>query len=651
VFAPKIAKPQTKATDGLISRLMPHRSTLAGHRLGRDPAEQALFFQRTIGNQTTLRLLTQQGFAPTGEPVGGDRPHMNFSKIPLFPPDRASRPQVSSPLATAPVPGAIQAKLVVGPADDPLEREADHIADQVMHTPDPDISATAAPLRFRHKCAACAEEEQLGRKKTVSSSVAATSIVHETIASPGQPLDDATRAFMEPRFGHDFSQVRVHADEHAAVSARVLGALAYTVGPHIAFADRRYVPTSQTGRRLLAHELAHVAQQTGPAARGGGAQVPMMAAYLQRDDGQARQTPEALIRQWLEQHQFAPPERQPDEGERHVLLNGQDMALSDAVRLVGDALHQPADMVRSVILAALAGPTLLSLPGVAVVGPGNLVPGLPSSALGPTATGGISPVLGKMIDLQTIDEWLDVHHFYQPSVPDPQGDKVMLDGRETTIEATADRALAVVGGGGPIRVAFVTRQDVLIHLRQRYVAAPTGPTTQLIVGYTLVPQALQAVTPAPDPRNPLRTQHQFAFTMTRTHHASDQPGLESSLQGSVTINDAGDIVNLQAGGQEALVAPLLSGWMQISGFVQIMGSANWSRTATGSMEVAPAVQAAVGGQVLVTPQTQPVRLFNGRAALGAPQVGLQAMGTGQVSSQGPQAGATVGLVINIPFSL
>ena len=82
-----------------------------------------------------------------------------------------------------------------------------------------------------------------------------------------------------------------------------------------------------------------------------------------------------------------------------------------------------------------------------------------------------------------------------------------------------------------------------------------------------------------------------------------------------------------------------------------MASANWSKTATGTATVSPAVQAAVGGQILVTPKTRPVRMFNGHVALGAPQFGLQGMGSGQESSQGPQAGATVGLVINIQFSL
>lgn len=86
-------------------------------------------------------------------------------------------------------------------------------------------------------------------------------IVHEVLRSPGQPLDAATRSFMESRFAADFSQVRVHSDPKAADSARAVNASAYTVGAHIAFASSRYAPTTTTGRRLIAHELAHTIQQ------------------------------------------------------------------------------------------------------------------------------------------------------------------------------------------------------------------------------------------------------------------------------------------------------------------------------------------------------------------------------------------------------
>jgi outer membrane protein OmpA-like peptidoglycan-associated protein len=87
-------------------------------------------------------------------------------------------------------------------------------------------------------------------------------IVSEVLQADGQPLDQTTRAFMEPLFGHDFSQVRVHTDTQAAESARAVSALAYTVGRHAVFGEGQYVPATKEGRRLLAHELTHVVQQT-----------------------------------------------------------------------------------------------------------------------------------------------------------------------------------------------------------------------------------------------------------------------------------------------------------------------------------------------------------------------------------------------------
>jgi len=87
-------------------------------------------------------------------------------------------------------------------------------------------------------------------------------IVHEVLRSPGHPLDSPTRTFMESRFGHDFSRVRVHADDRAAESAGAIGARAYTLGSHIVFGTGRYASGSSDGRRLLAHELTHVMQQS-----------------------------------------------------------------------------------------------------------------------------------------------------------------------------------------------------------------------------------------------------------------------------------------------------------------------------------------------------------------------------------------------------
>ena len=105
-------------------------------------------------------------------------------------------------------------------------------------------------------------------------------IVYEVLSSPGQPLDAGTRNFMEPRFGHDFSQVRVHDDAVASESAAQVRAHAYTVGQHIIFGRGRYNSTSSDGAVLLAHELTHTLQQS----RGGTLSAHRQAGALQISD-------------------------------------------------------------------------------------------------------------------------------------------------------------------------------------------------------------------------------------------------------------------------------------------------------------------------------------------------------------------------------
>lgn len=117
------------------------------------------------------------------------------------------------------------------------------------------------------ECESCGKKNLSLQRKAPNSrlstqhSDAVPSIVHDVLRSPGQPLDPATRAFFEPHFGHDFSQVRVHTDAKAGESAHAVNALAYTVGRDVVFGEGRYSPNSQIGQRLLAHELTHVAQQ------------------------------------------------------------------------------------------------------------------------------------------------------------------------------------------------------------------------------------------------------------------------------------------------------------------------------------------------------------------------------------------------------
>lgn len=117
------------------------------------------------------------------------------------------------------------------------------------------------------ECAACRHQrEGMLQRAALSATPVGTlapPIVHEVLRAPGRPLDAATRAVMEPRFGRDFSDVRVHEDEQAAASAQAVSARAYTVGKHIAFGEGWYQPQSGEGKALLAHELVHTVQQAG----------------------------------------------------------------------------------------------------------------------------------------------------------------------------------------------------------------------------------------------------------------------------------------------------------------------------------------------------------------------------------------------------
>ena len=114
-------------------------------------------------------------------------------------------------------------------------------------------------------CAECTTKKQvLQRRATNERNVSEVpSIVHEVLRSSGQPLEPATRAIMEPRFGHDFARVRIHDDSASHAAAGQLNARAFTVGQSIHFGAGEYYPESKGGMRLVAHELAHTVQQQG----------------------------------------------------------------------------------------------------------------------------------------------------------------------------------------------------------------------------------------------------------------------------------------------------------------------------------------------------------------------------------------------------
>lgn len=208
------------------------------------PADRVLSLQRTIGNQAVQRLIRS---------------------------------------------GGLQAKLTVSQPGDIYEREADSVAERVMK-----MQST----RIRRSCRRCEDEMlqrqplEMGGEPVLSASYPCPSLppagagekeeklqrkalndaeacpgtlsITDTLKSGGQPLPGPVRSFFEPRFGYDFSHVRIHTGEKASAVARAINARAFTLGRDVAFGPGEYAPGTTEGNRLLAHELTHVVQQNAP---------------------------------------------------------------------------------------------------------------------------------------------------------------------------------------------------------------------------------------------------------------------------------------------------------------------------------------------------------------------------------------------------
>ncbi|MBS1510474.1 MAG: DUF4157 domain-containing protein [Bacteroidetes bacterium] len=167
----------------------------------------------------------------------------------------------------------VQRKLSIGAVNDPLEYEADAVADKVMSMQQLPVSGSAVNAGLQRKCAHCEEEEQLQRKplssfiqkKEAAAGVTASEAVSDQINAgrgSGSPMDSNTLSFMESRFGTDFSNVKIHTGGEAIQLSRELNAKAFTTGNDIYFNEGQYNPGSAAGKHLLAHELTHTVQQS-----------------------------------------------------------------------------------------------------------------------------------------------------------------------------------------------------------------------------------------------------------------------------------------------------------------------------------------------------------------------------------------------------
>lgn len=173
----------------------------------------------------------------------------------------------------------IQAKLTVGQPNDVYEQEADRVADQVMRMPDPEIQCQIPEEEEKLQTSPLAgmitpviqrqspEEEEKLQTKAASGMTPTVDANLEgninNLRGAGQPLPESVRNYFEPRFGYDFSQVRVHTDSRAADSAQAVNAKAFTLGQDMVFNNGQYAPEHEEGKRLIAHELTHVVQQNG----------------------------------------------------------------------------------------------------------------------------------------------------------------------------------------------------------------------------------------------------------------------------------------------------------------------------------------------------------------------------------------------------
>ena len=250
MFAPRLVTTQSKAAARSMNSFA---SQPAVQHHGLHPSQQSLIPDDAC--QPTAMSAREASIMP-----------LDFSRIAVFATDQAERcPACSQPRALQP--GVIQPKLLVGQVDDPLEHEADTVADYLMRMPDPELRINTSLPKLSRKGTAYEEETpKTPRTKPIGAPEAevshAPAIAHEVLGTQGRPLDSTTRTFFEPRFRHDLGEVRIHDDRRAAKSARSVGALAYTAGRHIVFGEGAYRTGTDAGRRLLAHELSHTVQQS-----------------------------------------------------------------------------------------------------------------------------------------------------------------------------------------------------------------------------------------------------------------------------------------------------------------------------------------------------------------------------------------------------
>ncbi|NOZ51814.1 MAG: DUF4157 domain-containing protein [Gammaproteobacteria bacterium] len=260
-------KPNVNQQVTTATSMLPDRVQVGQSR----EVNSSLYSQHTVGNQ--LSSSVTNNFAH------------DFSQIPV----------------RSKLPVGIQAKLTIGQPNDKYEQEADRVADLVMRMSDLQLPSASEEVHFKSNLSPTIQRiysdcknglkqqslekednEELLKTKSISGKTPGITVGIASginaMQGGGQALSTATRAFMEPRFGHEFSQVRIHAGIDAAKTSSQINSQAFTIKNNIFFGNGRYQPESEDGRRLLAHELTHVVQQ-GAAERSAPAKLQLQEKF------------------------------------------------------------------------------------------------------------------------------------------------------------------------------------------------------------------------------------------------------------------------------------------------------------------------------------------------------------------------------------
>lgn len=264
---PRVAQQAGPVRPAIANRSSPGQNQVAS---------PALRQSRGIGNQPASGLLESDiGDLSRATITGALRHGHDFSRISIH------------SLAGA----KIQTKLQINRAGDQYEQEADAVADQVLRMPEPGTTSPHAEVSgFLNQSESAWPIQRLSANRSPALEDAVVIEDGENLAEqpvqtlrpPGQtsglttiakglansaqdgvPLGSTVRQFMEPRFGVDFSRVRIHANRRAAALSRSISARAFTHGRHVYFNEGEYQPDTHDGKRVLAHELTHVIQQGG----------------------------------------------------------------------------------------------------------------------------------------------------------------------------------------------------------------------------------------------------------------------------------------------------------------------------------------------------------------------------------------------------